>query len=151
VRAPGPPGVPGLACHSPRSLDPAAEYDVGLDDVDASTENECTRLRGRAHHLARGDAETVAAQRRVPVEIVRRKRLLEPVDAQALELVHELLGGAPIPTWREISRHAPALVRVHHDLEVTPDGFAHCFDHGEIDTPVARVEPELHRLDAGVS
>ena len=121
----------------------------GLHDVDAASQHEVARLRRRTRELAGRDAHAVPAQRRVALEVVRRERLFEPVDVQALELVRELGRRAEIPARRHVAGHSPALVGIDHDLEVGSYGIAHGFDHGKIDAPVLGVEPELQGADAG--
>ena len=64
----------------------AREHHVGLHDVDAAAQDQVARLGETAHHLARRDPQRRAgAQARVAVDVVRRQRLLEPVDAERLE------------------------------------------------------------------
>ena len=118
VRRPRPLRGLGELRDAPAALDATGQDDVGLDDVDAAADDEIARLRGRSHHLAGRDAYPVVAQRRVAVDVVSRQRLLEPVDVERLELAGELGRGATIPARREVAGHAPALVRVDHDLEL---------------------------------
>ena len=89
-------------------------------------------------------------ERRVTLDVVRRQRLLEPVDVQPLELVNEVGRRALVPARRQVSRHAPPLVRVHHHVELG-NGLAYRLDHREIDSPVARVQANLHRANACIA
>ena len=118
------------------ALDSAREDDVRLHDVDSAADDQVAGRRDGANHLSGRDAKPVAAQCGIAFEIVRRQRLLEPVDVQSLELVGELRGGAPIPARSHVSGHAPALVRVHHDLEVAANSVPHGRDDRKVESPV---------------
>ncbi len=134
------------------TLDATREDDVRLDDVHIPADDEVTRFRPRPHHLAGGDAHARSpAQLGIRVGVLRRQRLLEPVGVEPLELAGEGRGGGQIPARRQVARHAPALVRVHHDLEVAAHGLPHRLDHGQVDAPVARVKTKLDGADAGIA
>ena len=78
------------------------------------------------------------------------ERLLEPVRAEPLELARERERRLEVPARREVARHAPALVRVDHDLDLR-HRLAYGLDHGQIEAPVLRVEPDLRRSHARVA
>ena len=152
VRAPRAAVVRGERCDGATALDPPAQDDVGLHDVDAPAQDEIACLGHRAHHLSRSDADVRRApERRVPVDVRRRQRLLEPVDVETLELAREGDGRVARPARREVAGHPPALVRVDHELEIGPDGLAHRLDRRQVEAPVLRVEAELDRTHAGVA
>ena len=136
---------------APAAAEPADEEHVGLDDVDEPAHREIPRVRGVAHELPGCDPDAArGAQRRVPRVVVGSERLLEPVDAELLERPRALDRRRDVPPRRAVAGHAPALVRVDHDLEPVADGLAHAFDHREVRTPVAAVEPELDRAHASL-
>ena len=74
---------------------PAGQDDVRLHDVDPAAQHEVARLVQAAHHLARREPQRRAgAQPRVALDVVRRERLLEPVDAERLERAGALIAVA---------------------------------------------------------
>ena len=80
-----------------------------------------------------------------------RQRLLEPVDAERLERPRALHGGRDVPARLAVAGHAPALVRVDHQLEAGADRIAHRRDDVDVAAPVGVMEPDLAGRHARVA
>ena len=151
VRRPRPPVQIGQRGDPATAADPTHEQHVGLDHVDLTADDEVTGLVLLANQLAgRQPHRGSPPQRRVAVGVLRAQRLLEPVDPELLELARALRGGRDIPARLAVARHAPALVGVDHDLEAIADRLAHGPHDLDVRPPVAVVEADLHRSDAGL-
>jgi len=72
-------------------------------------------------------------------------------DAERLERTSALRRGGDVPARFAVARHAPALVRVDHQLESGPDRVAYGFDDRHVVAPVRMVEADLHGANAGVA
>ncbi len=131
---------------------PPAQHDVGLDDVEPAAQHEVAGLVCGAHHLPGGEPDVGARpQPRVALEVGRRQRLLQPPHAEALQRGRALRRRGDVPARLAVAGHAPALVRVDHQLEVGADGVAHRLDDLHVAAPVGVVEADLHRPHAAVA
>ena len=132
--------------------DAAREHDVGLQHVDAAAQDEVSRLVRAAHHLARRDADAgQPAECAVALDVVAAQRLLEPVGAQALQLARTARRRRDVPAPLAVTRHAPALIGVDHQLEVVADRGADVLDDGHVLAPVGVVEAQLECAHAALA
>ena len=136
------------------AADAAREHDVGLDHVDAAAQDEVARLvEPRAPSRPPRAAATCAARSaRVAVDVVGAAAAPRASTRRAARARARTASPSATSQRRlAVAGHAPALVRVDHELDVAADGLPHRLDDLHVLAPVGVVEAELDRPDARVA
>ena len=136
-------------CNLPRTIHPHREGDIRLVDVERVCLDEPHHLWHGPHHLASGNLNSCLFPYSSGTDHIRlRQGFLEPEHTEIPQFVRNAVHSRQRERWRDVTRHPPHLVEIHHEIEVISHSIPRRTHRSDSLCKTFTSDADLHRAKA---